>query len=101
MASTDTDGRVVRVSKKGQTTIPKALREKFDIDAPGRVRFRETEESEIVVEPVPHPSDLRGSLADESDEPGDIWAELDEMRSEERRREGAKLDQLPASGDDE
>ncbi|WP_135829947.1 AbrB/MazE/SpoVT family DNA-binding domain-containing protein [Halorussus halobius] len=101
MASKATDGRVVRVSKKGQTTIPKALREKFDIDAPGRVRFRETDAGEIVVEPVPHPSDLRGSLADEDAEPGDVWEKLHELRSEECRREDAELDRLAATGDDE
>lgn len=101
MASKATDGRVVRVSKKGQTTIPKALREKFDIDAPGRVRFRETDEGEIVVEPVPHPSDLRGSLADEEDESGEVWAKLDEMRSEERQRESTERDRLAETAGDE
>lgn len=101
MASKATDGRVVRVSKKGQTTIPKALREKFDIDAPGRVRFRETEDGEIVVEPVPHPSDLRGSLADGKAEPGEVWEKLDEMRSQERRREDAELDRLTGTDSDE
>lgn len=100
MASKATDGRVVRVSKKGQTTIPKALREKFDIDAPGRVRFRETEDGEIVVEPVPHPSDLRGSLADEETEPGEVWEKLDEMRSRERRQEDAELDRLTGADTD-
>ena len=40
---------VVRVSAKGQATIPKQLREKFGIETPGRVRFRESEAGEIVV----------------------------------------------------
>lgn len=94
MSSKTDAGRVVRVSKKGQTTIPKSLREKFDIDAPGRVRFRETEDGEIVVEPVPHPSDLRGSLAEGKRESGDVWSELDEMREEEKDREGDELERL-------
>ncbi|WP_135853360.1 AbrB/MazE/SpoVT family DNA-binding domain-containing protein [Halorussus salinus] len=94
MSSKTDGGRVVRVSKKGQTTIPKSLREKFDIDAPGRVRFRETESGEIVVEPVPHPSDLRGSLASEKRESGEVWEELDEMRREDEERESDDLDRL-------
>lgn len=94
MSSKTSSGRVVRVSKKGQTTIPKSLREKFDIDAPGRVRFRETEDGEIVVEPVPHPSDLRGSLADEDAESGAVWSKLDEMRDEEKAREDRDLEKL-------
>jgi AbrB family looped-hinge helix DNA binding protein len=94
MSSKTDTGRVVRVSKKGQTTIPKSLREKFDIDVPGRVRFRETESGEIVVEPVPHPSDLRGSLASEERESGEVWEELDEMRREDEERESDDLDRL-------
>lgn len=94
MGSTTDSGRVVRVSKKGQTTIPKSLREKFEIEAPGRVRFRETEDGEIVVEPVPHPSDLRGSLADEKTESGDVWSKLDAMREDEKEREGEDLEAL-------
>jgi AbrB family looped-hinge helix DNA binding protein len=94
MSSKNDSGKVVRISKKGQTTIPKALREKFDIDVPGRVRFRETEDGEIIVEPVPHPTDLRGSLADEKTETGEIWDELDDMRADEREREGNELDRL-------
>lgn len=94
MSSKTDDGRVVRVSKKGQTTIPKHLREKFDIDAPGRVRFQETDAGEIVVEPVPHPSDLRGSLADEERDAGDVWTELDEMREDEKEREADDLERL-------
>lgn len=99
MSSKTESGRVVRVSKKGQTTIPKSLREKFDIDAPGRVRFRETDDGEIVVEPVPHPTDLRGSLAEEKREPGDIWSELDEMRDEEKNREDDELERLADAGE--
>ncbi|USZ66866.1 AbrB/MazE/SpoVT family DNA-binding domain-containing protein [Halorussus salilacus] len=94
MRSKTDGGAVVRVSKKGQTTIPKFLREKFDIDAPGRVRFRETNDGEIVVEPVPHPTDLRGSLADETDESGAVWSELDRLRAREKEGERNDLDAL-------
>lgn len=66
---------------------------------PGQVRLLETEDNEIVVEPAPHPSDLRGLLDDET-EPGEIWATLAEVRTEERRREDAELDQLARIGND-
>lgn len=50
---------VVRVTKKGQATIPKRLREKFGIrDA---VLVVETEEG-ILLKPVPKPEDDFGSL---------------------------------------
>jgi AbrB family looped-hinge helix DNA binding protein len=91
MSSKNDASRVVRVSSKGQATIPQPLREKFGIDAPGRVRFRENEQGEIVVEPVPHPRDLRGVL-DAGDR--DVWAELDELTAAEREREAADLDDL-------
>lgn len=84
-----TDGeerRVVRVSRKGQATIPKPLREKYDIDTPGRVRFRETDEG-IVVEPVPNLADLRGVLASDAAERGEVIERLREMRTADRERE--------------
>ena len=37
MASSTNEPRVVRVSQKGQATIPKGLREKFGIETPGEV----------------------------------------------------------------
>ena len=41
-ADVDTDdGKVIRVSEKGQATIPNELREKFGIDAPGKVYIHE------------------------------------------------------------
>ncbi|MFC7114565.1 AbrB/MazE/SpoVT family DNA-binding domain-containing protein [Natronoarchaeum sp. GCM10025703] len=38
------DERIVSVTEKGQATIPKQLREKHGIQAPGRVKFVENEE---------------------------------------------------------
>lgn len=94
MASTTDGSTVVRVSSKGQATIPQALREKFGIDTPGRVRFRENEAGEIVVEPVPHPRELKGSLATDDREKGEVWDELDDMTEAEREREAAELHDL-------
>lgn len=83
---------VVRVSRKGQATIPKRLRERHGISAPGRVRFRETETGDIVVEPVPHPSDLRGSLRAGTDGDGEVWESLDELREGEIAEERDELE---------
>ena len=57
--SSTTEPRVVRVSQKGQATIPKELREKFGIETPGEVFIYETA-GRIVIEPVPSPDDLHG-----------------------------------------
>ncbi len=51
--------QVVSVTKKGQATIPKRLREKYGIK--NKVIFEENE-CGIVLKPVPTPSQERGSL---------------------------------------
>jgi antitoxin PrlF len=51
---------VVAVTKHGQATIPKQFRDKLDIDAPGKVQFRETEQGSVVVEHVRSPDEMRG-----------------------------------------
>ena len=75
MSSGDSE-RVVSVSARGQATIPKRFREKLGIDAPGRVKFIETADGEIVVRPITSVTDLRGVLADETDESGRTGTEL-------------------------
>jgi antitoxin PrlF len=50
---------VVSVTKKGQATIPKKLRQKYGIK--DKVIFEENEYG-IVIKPVPTPADLMGSL---------------------------------------
>lgn len=42
---------IIKVTTKGQATIPKKLREEFGISAPGRVKMDATEDG-IIVEPV-------------------------------------------------
>lgn len=95
MGSTDSI-RVVRVSQKGQATIPKRLREKYGIDAPGRVRFRETEEGEIVIEPVPRPDEKLGSRSDRVDD-GAVAETLDRLREEEEALERRELERHRAN----
>lgn len=59
--STTEEGQVVSLSQKGQATIPKELREKHGIEPGGKVRIRENEAGEIIVEPLPSLQEFRGA----------------------------------------
>jgi AbrB family looped-hinge helix DNA binding protein len=59
------DGKIVSLSRKGQATIPKELRDKHGIEPGGKVRIKENEEGEIVIEPVPTLQEFRGAAASE------------------------------------
>lgn len=83
--------KVVSVSSRGQATIPKEFREELGIDAPGRVKFVRTDEGEIVVRPIHSVTDLRGILAEKTDERGRSATEL--LR-EEREEDEASEDEL-------
>lgn len=86
--SEDSDGSesaVVSVTKHGQATIPKAYRERLGIDAPGKVRFRLTEDGDVVVEPVPSAADMRGFARREGDSSTDEAASA--LLREKRRRD--------------
>jgi antitoxin PrlF len=85
MVSSTNEPKVVRVSRKGQATIPKPLREKFGIETPGEVFIYE-EGNRIVVEPVPSLEKLHGIHAGDH-EPGEVLAKVREMDEEEKRRE--------------
>lgn len=85
------DGTTVTVTSKGQATIPKEFRDKLHIDTPGRVRFIENEEGDIVIRPVKRPSEIRGALATPEAEGGKQTAT--EMLREEREQDKKKLDE--------
>jgi len=85
MSGNTADGTVIRVSKKGQATIPKELRERFGIDTPGKVLIHE-EEGKIVVEPLPAVEEMQGVHADRYEE-GDVLEHLQEMNREDKRLE--------------
>ena len=88
MSSNTTSGgeeRIVSVTAKGQATIPKRLREKHGIPAPGRVKFVENDEGEIVVRPVGSMREFRG-LERESDDERPATAILREEREREKQR---------------
>lgn len=75
--------RIVSVTKKGQATIPKDLREKFKVG--DKVLVVETEEG-ILFKPLPRPEDEFGSLKDlfEGRTAREI---LDEARAQDLMRE--------------
>ena len=83
--------KVVSVSSRGQATIPKEFREELGIDTPGRAKFVRTEEGEIVVRPIQSVTDLRGILAEKTDEQG--RSAVERLR-EERERDRASDEEL-------
>ena len=95
MASSTNDPEIVRVSQKGQATIPKPLREKFGIETPGEVFIYE-DGDRIIVEPVPSLEELHGIHADDH-EPGEVLAKVREMKDEEKRREDERFERLRPS----
>lgn len=99
MASSQRDPEIVRVSQKGQATIPKALREKFGIETPGEV-FVYQEGDRIIIEPVPSLEDLHGIHADDH-EPGELLEKVRELQEAEQQREAERADRLRPSEDDE
>ncbi len=97
MASSTNEPIVVRVSQKGQATIPKGLREKFGIETPGEV-FVYEEQGRIIMEPVPSPDELHGIHAGEH-ERGEVLERVREMKDEEKRKEEEQAERLRPSKD--
>jgi len=95
MASNSNESEVVRVSQKGQATIPKPLREKFGIETPGEVFIYE-ESGRIIVEPVPSLEELHGIHAGDH-ESGEVLAKVRESKDEEKRREDERFEQFRPS----
>lgn len=95
MSSSRIDPQVIRVSQKGQATIPKGLREKFGIETPGEV-FVYEEQGRIIIEPVPSADQLHGIHAGEHDQ-GDVLERVQEIKNEEKRQEAKRVDQLRPS----
>nr|WP_256335742.1 AbrB/MazE/SpoVT family DNA-binding domain-containing protein [Halopenitus persicus] len=85
------------MSRKGQATIPKGLREKFGIETPGEV-FVYEEQGRIIIEPVPSPDELHGIHAGEH-ERGEVLERVREMKDEEKRKEAERVERLRPSED--
>ncbi|ERH13952.1 MAG: looped-hinge helix DNA binding domain, AbrB family [halophilic archaeon J07HB67] len=85
MSSKSSEGTVIHVSKKGQATIPKELRERFGIETPGKVLVHESD-GQIVVEPLPSVEEMQGVHAGSYAE-GAVTDHLRAMRAEDDRLE--------------
>jgi len=92
MSSNTESGEIIRVSSKGQATIPKKLRERFGIETPGRVLIYE-DDGKIVVEPLPSVDEMQGIHAGRY-ERGEVLDRLREMDDEERRLERERDERL-------
>jgi antitoxin PrlF len=92
MYSNTADGEVIRVSKKGQATIPKELRERFGIETPGKVFIYEAE-GKIVVEPLPSVEEMQGVHAGRY-ETGEVLGHLREMKEKDEQLERAGDERL-------
>jgi antitoxin PrlF len=92
MASSTSEPEIIRVSQKGQATIPQRLREKFGINTPGEVLVYE-DDGRIIVEPLPPAEELHGIHAGEH-EPGEVLAKVREINDEEKQREEETAERL-------
>lgn len=90
----NSESTVVSITKHGQATIPKRFREKLGVEAPGKVRFRETEDGKVVVERIPSPREMRGYVSKHGETSEDRPATelLREKREADRRQREAKLE---------
>ncbi|NGM69884.1 AbrB/MazE/SpoVT family DNA-binding domain-containing protein [Natronolimnobius sp. AArcel1] len=98
-SNTTGEERIVSVTEKGQATIPKQLREKHGIPAPGRVKFVENEDGEIVVHPVGSMREFRGLERDGSeDQPA--TAVLREERDRDKQRADDLVERFSSESED-
>lgn len=82
-ASTDVTEEAAPVTESGEVTIPEQIREALDLDAPGRLLFRETDDGTVVVERVPGPAEMRGFAARSEASTDEATTEL--LRAKRRR----------------
>ncbi|ERH11734.1 MAG: looped-hinge helix DNA binding domain, AbrB family [halophilic archaeon J07HB67] len=104
MSSNDSE-RVVSVSARGQTTVPKEFRERLGVDAPGRIKLIETDDGEVMVRPITSVTDRRGVLAGETDESGrtgmEVLAESRSRDAADNRSRGKETDGEKTTGDEQ
>ncbi|MCL4518153.1 MAG: AbrB/MazE/SpoVT family DNA-binding domain-containing protein [Thaumarchaeota archaeon] len=74
--------QVVKVTRKGQVTIPSTLRKKLKIRRGSKLRVSQSDDS-VVMKPLPDIEDLAGIHSGKIT-PEEIRKELDRMRSNDR-----------------
>jgi antitoxin PrlF len=89
------DEKLMKVTQRGQATIPKDLRDAFEIGAPGRVTMEATDEG-ILIKRVPTPAELTGDLEGVTDDEGRTGVEA--LRDE--RRTDAEAEERPRERDE-
>jgi|GEM_PF-372037 len=97
--------RVVSVSARGQATVPKEFRERLGVDAPGQVKFVQTDDGEVMVRPITSVTDRRGVLSGETDESGrtgmEVLAESQSRDAADSRLRGKETDSEKTTGDEQ
>jgi antitoxin PrlF len=84
--SRETGGvEVVRVSRAGRVTVPENLRNRLDIETPGKVLIHE-EDDKLVIEPLPSVEEMRGVHAGRYEE-GEVLEHLQRLTEAEEQRE--------------
>lgn len=87
MAANGKTTKLIRVTQRGQATIPKEWREQLGIDAPGEVVMIAVGDS-IIVKPPRSLDELAGRHADAFEE-GEATEKIRQWRTEESERERA------------
>ncbi|WP_253739137.1 AbrB/MazE/SpoVT family DNA-binding domain-containing protein [Halohasta salina] len=85
----DHEEHIVAVSKTARVMIPKPLREKHGISAPGEVAFVETQDGRMVVRPIGSMREFRGLQREGADD-----RPATAVLRKERNRDTQKLDEL-------
>jgi AbrB family looped-hinge helix DNA binding protein len=80
----ETDGRTTRITRKGQVTIPKELREEFGLEEGDELRWEKTEDGIRVRKATQ--SAGRGMLVDEEVSETEREAMAEELETEVRER---------------
>ena len=80
----ETDGQTTRITRKGQVTIPKELREEFGLEEGDKVRWEKTDDGIRIRKATQ--SAGRGMLVDEDVSEAEREAIAEEMEAEIRER---------------
>ena len=80
----ETDGQTTRITRKGQVTIPKELREEFGLEEGDKVRWEKTDDGIRIRKATQ--SAGRGMLVDEDVSEAEREAVAEEMEAEIRER---------------
>jgi AbrB family looped-hinge helix DNA binding protein len=81
----------IRVTDRGQVTIPKEMRDATGIAAPGDVIVRRRDSGAVLIEPVPTVEDLHGCLQNDT---GAVDENVDAILAESRHADTNATERL-------